>query len=126
MIKLKKESLNGEILIKGKQGHVAYPEKCKNPIDDLLKVCSVLNEKLDDGSKTFQPSKLTITSIDVGNQVTNLVPNSAKIKFNVRFNDNFQSREIIKILETRLQSLGCNIELKTKVSGESSLIFQKN
>ena len=118
-------SLNGEILIKGKQGHVAYPEKCKNPIDDLLKVCSVLNEKLDDGSKTFQPSKLTITSIDVGNQVTNLVPNSVKLKFNVRFNDNFQSREIIKILETRLQSLGCNIELKTKVSGESFFNFSE-
>ena len=126
MIKVgRRGSLNGEILIKGKQGHVAYPEKCKNPIDDLLKVCSVLNEKLDDGSKTFQPSKLTITSIDVGNQVTNLVPNSVKLKFNVRFNDNFQSREIIKILETRLQSLGCNIELKTKVSGESFFNFSE-
>ena len=48
----------------------------------------------DDGSKTFQPSKLTITSIDVGNNVTNLVK-LAKIKFNVRFNDNFKSKDII-------------------------------
>ena len=57
--------------------------------------------------------------------MTNLVPNSVKLKFNVRFNDNFQSREIIKILETRLQSLGCNIELKTKVSGESFNFSEK-
>ena len=57
--------------------------------------------------------------------MTNLVPNSVKLKFNVRFNDNFQSREIIKILETRLQSLGCNIELKTKVSGESFFNFSE-
>ena len=41
MIKVgRRGSLNGEIINKGKQGHVAYPEKCKNPIDDLLKVCS--------------------------------------------------------------------------------------
>ena len=126
MIKVgRRGSLNGEIIIKGKQGHVAYPEKCKNPIDDLLNVCSSLNEKLDDGSKTFQPSKLTITSIDVGNKVTNLVPNSVKLKFNVRFNDNFKSEDIIKIINNRLKSSNCNFDLKTKVSGESFFNFSE-
>ncbi len=126
MIKVgRRGSLNGEIIIKGKQGHVAYPEKCKNPIDDLLKVCSSLHEKLDDGSKTFQPSKLTITSIDVGNKITNLVPNSAKIKFNVRFNDNFQSKDLIDLLKKRLNSSNCNYELKIKVSGESFFNFSE-
>ena len=121
MIKVgRRGSLNGEIIIKGKQGHVAYPEKCKNPIDDLLKVCSSLLEKLDDGSKTFQPSKLTITSIDVGNKITNLVPNSAKIRFNVRFNDNFQSKGSNQAFKKKTDnSSNCNYELKTKVSGES-------
>lgn len=126
MIKVgRRGSLNGEITIKGKQGHVAYPEKCKNPIDDLLKVCSSLNEKLDEGSKTFQPSKLTITSIDVGNKVTNLVPNSVKLRFNVRFNDNFKSGDIIKIINNRLKSSNCNYDLKTKVSGESFFNFSE-
>ena len=126
MIKVgRRGSLNGEIIIKGKQGHVAYPEKCKNPIDDLLKVCVSLNEKLDDGSKTFQPSKLTITSIDVCNKVTNLVPNSAKIKFNVRFNDNFKSKDIIDLLRKRLNSIDCKFELITKVSGESFFNFSE-
>ena len=126
MIKVgRRGSLNGEIIIKGKQGHVAYPEKCKNPIDDLLKVCSSLLKKLDDGSKTFQPSKLTITSIDVGNKITNLVPNSAKIKFNVRFNDNFKSKDLINLLKKRLNSSNCNYELKIKVSGESFFNFSE-
>ena len=126
MIKVgRRGSLNGEIIIKGKQGHVAYPEKCKNPIDDLLKVCSSLNEKLDEGSKTFQPSKLTITSIDVGNKITNLVPNSAKIRFNVRFNDNFKSKDLIVLLKKRLNSSNCDYELKTKVSGESFFNFSE-
>ena len=126
MIKVgRRGSLNGEIIIKGKQGHVAYPEKCKNPIDDLLLVCSSLNEKLDEGSKTFQPSKLTITSIDVGNKVTNLVPNSVKLRFNVRFNDNFKSEEVIKLLKNRLDRLECNYDLQTKVSGESFFNFSE-
>ena len=126
MIKVgRRGSLNGEIIIKGKQGHVAYPEKCKNPIDDLLLVCSSLNEKLDEGSKTFQPSKLTITSIDVGNKVTNLVPNSVKLRFNVRFNDNFKSEEVIKLLKNRLDKVECNYDLQTKVSGESFFNFSE-
>ena len=59
MIKVgRRGSLNGEIIVNGTQGHVAYPEKCKNPIDDLLKICNVLNLPLDNGSKlisTFKP-----------------------------------------------------------------------
>ena len=91
----------------------------------MLLVCSSLNEKLDEGSKTFQPSKLTITSIDVGNKVTNLVPNSVKLRFNVRFNDNFKSEEVIKLLKNRLDKLECNYDLQTKVSGESFFNFSE-
>ena len=65
MIKVgRRGSLNGEIIVKGIQGHVAYPEKCKNPIDDLLKICDQLKLPIDKGSKLFQPSKLVITSMD--------------------------------------------------------------
>ncbi len=120
MIKIgRRGSLNADLTVLGKQGHVAYPEKCENPIDQIPKICSVLNDKLDEGSENFQPSKLVITSIDVENQVTNLVPGKAKLKFNVRFNDKFKSKDIIKILRERLDSIGCKYELSTKVSGES-------
>ncbi len=120
MIKIgRRGSLNGEITVKGTQGHVAYPEKCKNPIDDLLKICKALTEPLDKGSKLFQPSKLVITSIDVGNKITNLVPGEAIIRFNIRFNDNFKSKDIINILNKRLKKINTNCKMKTKVSGES-------
>ena len=120
MIKVgRRGSINGEIAVKGVQGHVAYPEKCKNPIDDLLKICDVLGEPLDKGSKLFQPSQLVITSIDVGNQITNLVPGEATIKFNIRFNDNFKSKDIINILNKRLKKTNTNYKMKVKVSGES-------
>lgn len=120
MIKVgRRGSLNGEITVKGIQGHVAYPEKCKNPIDDLLKICKVLTESFDKGSKLFQPSKLVITSIDVGNKITNLVPGEAIIRFNIRFNDNFKSKDIINILSKRLKKTNTNCKMKVKVSGES-------
>jgi succinyl-diaminopimelate desuccinylase len=120
MIKIgRRGSLNADLLVIGKQGHVAYPEKCLNPIDQVPQICSVLSEKFDEGSSNFQPTKLVITSIDVGNQVTNLVPNKVKLKFNVRFNDKFKSNDIIGILKERLDSIGCKYELSTKVSGES-------
>ena len=120
MIKIgRRGSLNADLIVSGKQGHVAYPEKCENPIDQVPKICAVLNDKIDEGSKNFQPSKLVITSIDVENQTTNLVPGKVKFKFNVRFNDNFKSKEIIKILKERLDSVCCKYELSTKVSGES-------
>ena len=120
MVKVgRRGSLNGEIIVKGIQGHVAYPEKCKNPIDDLLKICDQLILPIDRGSKLFQPSKLVITSIDVGNKVTNLVVDRATIKFNVRFSDKHKSKDIIKLIKQRLKKTKSDYELNVKVSGES-------
>ncbi len=120
MIKVgRRGSLNGEIIVKGIQGHVAYPEKCKNPIDDLLKICNQLKLPIDKGSRLFQPSKLVITSIDVGNKVTNLVVDKATIKFNVRFSDKHKSGDIIKLIKQRLNKTKSDYELNIKVSGES-------
>ena len=120
MIKVgRRGSINGEIIVKGIQGHVAYPDKCKNPIDDLLKICKELNLPLDKGSKLFQPSKLIITSVDVDNDVTNLIADKARIKFNVRFNDNFKSDDVLKIIKKRLNKTKSNYVLNTTVSGES-------
>ena len=120
MVKVgRRGSLNGEIIVKGIQGHVAYPEKCKNPIDDLLKICEQLRLPIDRGSKLFQPSKLVITSIDVGNNVTNLVVDRATIKFNVRFSDKHKSKDIIKLIKQRLKKTKSDYELNVKVSGES-------
>ena len=120
MIKVgRRGSLNGEIIVKGIQGHVAYPEKCRNPIDDLLKICEQLKLPIDRGSKLFQPSKLVITSIDVGNKVTNLVVDKATIKFNVRFSDKHKSKDIVKLIKQRLNKTKSDYELNIKVSGES-------
>ncbi len=88
-------SINFILTIKGKQGHVAYPESFDNPINIATNLACALNStKLDEGTKYFIPSSLNITSFDVGNQVTNLVPAEVKLRFNVRFNDSFNEDTI--------------------------------
>ena len=114
-------SLNCNLIVKGKQGHVAYPEKAKNPITDLIKLCSELRKPFDKGNKFFPPTNLEITSIDTENKITNLIPEKITAKFNVRFNNVYNSKTLIKTLKKRLDKLGTHYELSTKISGESFL-----
>ena len=68
-------SLNGTLIITGKQGHVAYPQLADNPVRGLVNLMSALmSAPLDQGSARFDPSNLEFTSIDIGNPVVNLIP----------------------------------------------------
>ena len=80
---------------------------------------------LDKGSKAFQPSNLVITSIDVDNEVTNLIPNKALIRFNVRFNDNFNSKTLLSLLKERINKTRVDYKLDVKISGESFFNFSE-
>lgn len=86
MIKIgRRGSINGILKIEGKQGHVAYPEKCVNPIELLgAKLGALAGIALDNGDCHFSPSKLVITDIRSGMEVVNVTPQNLKIMFNVR------------------------------------------
>ena len=78
-------SINGVLKLYGKQGHVAYPQKCINPVDLLAPRLSLISGvNLDDGDEYFAPSKMVITDIRGGLEVTNVTPSLVKIMFNVR------------------------------------------
>ena len=89
MVKIgRRGSMNGVLTVHGTQGHVAYPHLADNPVPRLLETLSALcDHKLDDGTPHFQPSNLEVTSVDIGNQATNVIPASATARFNIRFND---------------------------------------
>ena len=81
-------SLNGHLIVFGKQGHVAYPHRADNPIRGLVKLIeAVQSEPLDAGNAQFSPSHLEFTSVDVGTKTVNLIPGEARARFNIRFND---------------------------------------
>jgi succinyl-diaminopimelate desuccinylase len=80
-------SLNAEIVVEGRQGHVAYPHKAANPLPVLVRLLARLQDRvLDEGYPKFPASNLEITTIDVGNETHNLIPARAMARLNIRFN----------------------------------------
>jgi succinyl-diaminopimelate desuccinylase len=94
-------SLNGMLVVTGRQGHVAYPQLADNPISTIARLIAALSGALDDGSEHFDPSNLEFTSIDVGNAIVNLIPGEARARFNVRFNDRHSQAAVKALIERR-------------------------
>lgn len=107
MIKIgRRGSLNGVITANGTQGHVAYPDLAGNPVPALLKVLTALtSKKLDDGNENFQPSNLEVTSIDVNNPAHNVIPASARAKFNIRFNTEHDGQDLLRWVEREIAGI---------------------
>lgn len=79
-------SLSGKLIVKGIQGHVAYPEKVKNPIHLAAPALAELAAShWDAGNDYFPPTSFQISNIHAGTGVTNVVPGSCEILFNFRF-----------------------------------------
>jgi succinyl-diaminopimelate desuccinylase len=81
-------SLNGELVVHGKQGHAAYPHLAENPVPKLARLIDRLSSvPLDHGTEHFERSSLQVTVISAPNTATNVIPAEARAKFNIRYND---------------------------------------
>ncbi len=122
MVKIgRRGSLTGTLVVRGVQGHAAYPDLADNPIPRLLRMLDALSEPLDRGNAHFQPSNLEITSIDVGNTASNVIPAAARALFNVRYNDSYSRASLEALLRERLDGSGGAYELALAGSGEAFL-----
>ena len=97
-------SLSGILKINGKQGHVAYPEKVKNPIHIAGTLIDILKEtEWDKGNEFFQPTSFQISNISSGTGATNVVPGELEMKFNIRFSsessEDSLKEKILEILD---------------------------
>ena len=125
MIKIgRRGSLTAKLAVYGASGHAAYPHLADNPIPRLLAMLNALTmEPLDTGSDHFPASTFTITTIDVGNPATNVIPGVARAGFNIRFNDHNTGAGISKWLRETCDPFAepGNYELEIKISGEPFL-----
>ena len=123
MIKIgRRGSMTGQITVTGIQGHTAYPHLADNPLPRLVKMLDALvSTQLDDGTPHFQPSNLQLTTIDVGNPATNVIPARASAGFNIRFNDLHTGASLTEWIRERCDSVGGAYELDVKISGEAFL-----
>jgi len=127
MIKIgRRGSLNTWITVHGKQGHVAYPDRAANPVPVLARlVARLADHKLDAGYEAFQPSNLELTTLDVGNTATNLIPAEARGRLNIRFNPNHTGESLMAWLNAEAGKAqaesGLRIELEHLHSGDAFL-----
>jgi succinyl-diaminopimelate desuccinylase len=120
MIKIgRRGSLNAFLTVHGTQGHIAYPLLADNAAHRLVAMLADLTAlPLDDGTEHFQPSTLQISTIDIGNPATNVIPGLARAVFNIRFNDRWSGAALEAWLRAKLEQHGGRWDLAVKVSGE--------
>jgi len=125
MIKIgRRGSVNMVISAQGKQGHVAYPHLADNPVSHLVAALAALDAlELDQGTEHFQPSNLEITTVDVDNEATNVIPAAARARINIRFNDRHTGQSLIDLVTQAVDTVaaqrGATISVTPKISGES-------
>lgn len=141
MIKVgRRGSLNSWITVTGKQGHVAYPERAANPAPVLARLLARLDAHvLDEGYPSadpqsglsesdgvaFPPSNLEITTIDIANPATNIIPAQAQARLNIRFNPSHTGDSLIRWLNHEAGTIqaetGLGIALEHLCSGDAFL-----
>ncbi len=123
MVKIgRRGSLTGTLTIHGTQGHTAYPHLADNAAHRLVAMLHALTSTaLDDGTAHFQASTLQISTIDIGNPASNVIPAEARAVFNIRFNDAWTSERLRQWLAEKLDVIGGRYDLAIRVSGESFL-----
>jgi succinyl-diaminopimelate desuccinylase len=120
-------SLNGTLLVAGRQGHAAYPERADNPIPKLIRLLDALaGAPLDEGTPDFDPSNLEIVSVDVGNATFNVIPAQARARVNVRFNDLWTPETLAAELRRRLDSVGVTFTLEFEPCNAPAFLTKPN
>ncbi len=115
-------SLNARITIHGIQGHAAYPHLADNPVHRLVQILAALTAApRDAGSDWFEPTTLQVTSVDVGNPATNVIPGTAVAMLNMRFNDHHSGASLTAWLRATIARYAERFDLDVSISGESFL-----
>lgn len=117
-------SLTGKLVVKGKQGHVAYPQRADNPLPRLVQYLDTLNSTIyDKGSAWFPQSNLEITSINVDNTADNVIPGEGRATFNIRFSDRWSGEDLEAKIRSMLDAINPNYQL-TCIRGAESFLTQ--
>lgn len=117
-------SLTGRLIVQGTQGHVGYPHLADNPIHHIVRLLASLTAPaLDEGSAHFDPSTLAITSVDVGNSATNVIPAQARAVFNIRFNDLWTPATLAAHIHERLKAVAGEARYELSFDPTNSISF---
>jgi len=112
-------TLSATLKVIGVQGHVAYPEKARNPIHQAMPALSELAaRRWDEGYETFPPTSLQISNIHAGTGANNVIPGELQVLFNLRFNPSWNAERLERECEAVLQAHGLDYEIRWFRGGE--------
>ena len=115
-------SLSAELVIKGIQGHVAYPHLARNPVHEMAPAIAELAQtEWDRGNEYFPPTTWQISNIHAGTGAGNVIPGAVHVRFNFRFS----TASTVESLETRVHGIldrhGLEYDLKWSYDGRPYL-----
>ena len=115
-------SLSGKLIIKGVQGHIAYPHLVKNPIHLVSPaIAELANTVWDAGNEYFPPTSWQISNFNSGTGATNVVPGHAEILFNFRFSTASTEQGLKDRVHAVLDKHGLEYDLEWEFSGKPYL-----
>lgn len=112
-------SLNGHARIRGRQGHVAYPQKADNALHRLVTLLADLTtHRWDTGDRFFPPTSFQVSNLNAGTGAENVIPGIAEARFNWRFNPAQDAASIRAYVEDRCAALGIGADaIQWRLSG---------
>jgi succinyl-diaminopimelate desuccinylase len=115
-------SLSGKLVVRGTQGHIAYPQLATNPIHALAPALAELAAtKWDEGSEFFPPTSWQVSNVHAGTGATNIIPGTLELDFNFRFSPASPESGLRERLESVLQRYGLDYTLAWTLSGNPFL-----
>lgn len=112
-------SLNGRLIVKGKQGHIAYPHLARNPIHLLAPALSELCAlEWDQGNEDFPPTSFQVSNLNSGTGATNVIPGTAELVFNFRYSTEVTHELLQKRVESVLEKHQLDFDLEWELSGK--------
>ena len=112
-------SLSGTLVVKGMQGHVAYPHKARNPIHQAAPaLAELVARQWDAGYDSFPPTSLQVSNIHAGTGANNVIPGELQVLFNLRYNPHWDAPRLEGEVAALLDRHGLEYELRWHRSGE--------
>ncbi|WP_407351910.1 succinyl-diaminopimelate desuccinylase [Luteimonas sp. R10] len=112
-------SLSATLTVRGVQGHVAYPEKARNPVHQALPaLAELVSRRWDDGYESFPPTSLQISDVHAGTGANNVIPGELQVQFNLRYNPHWNAERLEEEIAALLDRHGLDHDVRWHRSGE--------
>lgn len=112
-------TLSATLTVHGIQGHVAYPDKARNPIHQALPaLAQLVARRWDEGYESFPPTSLQVSNLHAGTGANNVIPGELQVLFNLRYNPHWRAEQLEAECDAVLRAHGLEYAIRWHRGGE--------